>query len=67
MKLPDTASTGWWRDRILPVILTAAMLGTCAAGLAMWKELAIISTKIDSRDRQIEDHETRIRELERRP
>lgn len=64
MTAPQVPS--WWKDRILPVILTSALLGTCASGLLMWRELAIISTKIDSRDRQIDDHETRIRDLERK-
>lgn len=65
MNIPP-ATSAWWRDKILPVIVTAAMVGTFASGLAGWKELAILNVKVDSRFTQIDDHEVRIRELERK-
>lgn len=64
MNLPNPVTSAWWRDKILPVILTAAMCGTFGSGVLMWRELAVISVKLDDRTRQVDDHEQRIRSLE---
>lgn len=70
--MSDTPSVwSWARDKILPVILIA-ILGT---GIAMFNKLSIIETKLDQKgvddmrqDVRIDDHESRLRDLEgRRP
>lgn len=59
--------TGWsfLREKILPTIMTAAMIGTFVTGFAMWKELAVISVKLDNLTGVISDHEARLRMLEK--
>lgn len=72
---PEGDSAAIWqlmRDKIIPVLITAALLGTFGSGLAMWKELAVMNVKLDQKDRidqgqdaVLHDHEGRIRGLER--
>lgn len=64
MNLPTPNPTAWLRDKILPIILTAAIVAVAGTGLAIWRELAIISTKLDQFSAIQLDHEQRIRTLE---
>jgi hypothetical protein len=64
MNAPNPSSSAWLRDKILPVVLTAAIMAIVGTGLAIWRELAIISVKIDQFSATQSDHEQRIRTLE---
>lgn len=63
-----------WREKLLPTIASATLLAVAGTGLMIWKELAVINVKLDqqatrdaSQDKRIDDHETRIRDVEKRP
>lgn len=74
MTTPQERTTAWSfiRDKVLPSVAAVAMTGTFVTGFAMWKELAVISVKLDhqqerdsDQDRAIGDHEARLRSLEK--
>ena len=62
-----------WRDKVLPTVASTTLIAVAAAGLMIWKELAVINVKLDqqgmrdaAQDKQLEDHEQRIRTVERK-
>lgn len=73
--MSDELTTGkswvdWVRDKILPV----ALMGILGTGVAMYVKLSIIETKLDHigvddarQDVRLDDHENRLRDLERKP
>lgn len=64
MNLPSPATSAWWRDKILPIILTASIMAVAGTGIAIWRELAVISVKLDQFSTVQVDHEQRLRYLE---
>lgn len=66
--LPGPEARNPWfllREKVLPTIIAAAMIGTFTVGAAMWQKLEIINVKIDDHREVQRDHENRIRSLER--
>lgn len=56
---------GWFRDKVLPVILTSALVCTAGSGLLMWREMAVMNVKLDVYKLDIDDLKSRVRELEK--
>lgn len=60
----------WARDKVLPFALT----GTFLAGVGMYTELRVMNQKLDAMNERdaaqsvrLDDHEKRLRDLERKP
>lgn len=77
--MSEQTDSGWkfFREKVLPSIASTAMLAVAAAGFAMWSQLQVIAVKLDQQvdqqktrdflqDKQIDDHESRVRRLEDR-
>lgn len=77
--MPDDQTNGWFffREKVLPSVAATALLAVAAAGFAMWSQLQVIAVKLDQQvdqqktrdflqDKQIDDHESRVRRLEDR-
>lgn len=53
--------------KLLAAVLGGMVLAGSGAGLGIWRDVAVLNTKLDTFMGQVRDHETRLRALEGYP